>query len=151
MWCKISSQGKLQDEAKRNINKPASHLKIAWKNKSRNYEASIRQVKTYGMKRKAATTKSMLRTTKMKTIHPIIGNFILGIRRNKYLRKEISINYIVRWIIARRRCWNSHVSWKSLERVDPIARDNIPKSGRPLNMPLKRLKNCCHSTFQERT
>lgn len=82
-----------------------------------------------------AETKRLMQTSEMRTVRMIAGHTLQDRVRNAELRQQTTIDDVVRWVRARRRQWNDHVSRMTDGRLARIARDGIPHGEKPLGRP----------------
>ncbi|XP_044744248.1 uncharacterized protein LOC123306342 [Coccinella septempunctata] len=120
--------------------------------KVRIYKACVRPVMTYTAETRAdmAETKTMARINEMKVLRLITGNTLRDQRRSSDIREECQTEDVVRWMPARRRYWNEHVSRMGDDRLAKVVRNGKPTSKRPPGKPPKRWKDSWSSISQER-
>ena len=102
--------------------------------KTRIYKTCVRHIMTYVIKTRAenATTKRLLRITKMITLRGITGCSLRDHIKSNDIRTQCGILDVVRWGRIRRREWRDHV-----DRMDNI---RIPKIGTLEKAPRKTPK-----------
>ncbi|XP_050457558.1 uncharacterized protein LOC126854663 [Cataglyphis hispanica] len=158
----ISSNQDRKKEVQGQIDKAArisGYLKeIIWRNKHMKREAKVkiyktcvRPIMTYAAETRAdiRKTKSMVRTTEMRTLRAIAGYTLRDRVPNVTIRETCGVQDIIRWARQRRRGWNEHVSRIGEERMARIARDGKPSSRKPLGRPPKRWMDSWTSRSQE--
>ncbi|XP_050459519.1 uncharacterized protein LOC126855693 [Cataglyphis hispanica] len=120
---------------------------IIWRNKHMKREAKVkiyktcvRPIMTYAAEIRAdiRKTKSMVRTTEMRTLRAIAGYTLRDRVPNVAIRETCGVQDIIRCVRQRRRGWNEHVSRMGEERMARIARDGKLSFRRPPGRPPKR-------------
>lgn len=131
---------------------------VIWRNrdmrtdsKVRIYKTCVRPILTYGIESRADTvkTKSMLRTTEMKTLRAIAGKTLRDRVRNTAIREICEVEDVVRWGRQRRRYWHQHVERMSSNRIPHIALHGTPNGQRRPGRPPKRWRESWSSASQE--
>ncbi|XP_055389323.1 uncharacterized protein LOC129618543 [Condylostylus longicornis] len=131
---------------------------IIWKNKHMGqvakikiYKSCVRPIMTYAAETKAETskTKANSRAAEMKTLRQVAGRTLQDRVPSAEIRNTLDVQDVVRWVRARRRAWNEHVSRMQSDRIAKIARDGKPSNTRPPGRPPKRWIECWTSTSQE--
>ena len=121
--------------------------------KVRIYKTCVRPILTYGIEARADTvrTKSMLRTTEMKTLRAIAGKTLRDRVRNTTIREVCDVQDVVRWGRQRLRFWHQHVERMNASRMPYVALHGVPNGQRPPGRPPKRWKDSWSSASQEDT
>lgn len=91
------------------------------------FKTCARPILTYP--RETLKTKSIIRTTEMKVLRTIRGVTLQD--RMHTIREELVVQDIVRWVRARRRCWEEHVARMNPNRLAKWARTQKPNTSRP--------------------
>jgi hypothetical protein len=128
-----------------------SNKDMQLKSKVRIYKTCVRPILTYGIETRADTvrTKSLLRTTEMKTLRKIAGKTLRDRVRNDKIREMCDVQDVVRWGRQRRRFWRDHVNRMDSQRLPHLALHGKPDGKRAPGRPPKRWKDSWESTSQE--
>ena len=112
------------------------------------YKAVIRPIMTYGVQKRAATTKTkqLLRTTEMNTLGAILGKTRFDRMKNIDILERCNLQEVVEFVKSRRKAWNELVS-RAEQRLIKLVRDTRPNTKRPPGRPRKRWADSWQSSF----